>query len=130
MLKEISTPYQNFTNAVMSGTNTITSAVTNISYKDSVAIQLQFTGTPVGTFSVQVSIDYRPQPSQTGDTGSPPSNGTWVPLTLSAVPVAAGSADQITIDMSQVAAPFVRVQYTNTSGTGTLNGFISAKSLG
>lgn len=103
---------------------TITSAVSNIQFLDDIGIQLNFTGTPTGTFAVQVSIDYA-QDSQ----GVVTNAGNWIGITLSPAPVASGSADQIFIDIQQISAPWIRVVYTKTSGTGTLNGYISAKAI-
>ena len=105
-------------------TASITSAVTNIEYLDNIWIQLNFTGTPTGTFAVQVSGDY----SQ-GTGGTVLNAGNWTDLTLSTSPVASGAASTIFIDMNQISAPWIRVVYTKTSGTGTLNAFIGAKML-
>jgi hypothetical protein len=117
--------YQTVTNGSMTGTSTITSAVTNIQNMDNVGIQLNFTGTPNGTFFVQVSADYA-QNSQ----GVVTNAGNWITVTLPTTPVAAGAANQIYIDMNQLSAPWIRFQYTNSSGAGTLNAFITGKALG
>lgn len=127
MLKEVTPVYKNIDAQAMSGTNTITSAVTNVVYKDSVAIQLNWTGDPVGTFTVQGCLDYVPSNPQGGGT---PNSGTWDDIPLTGIPAAAGVADTIIINMQQVAWPYIRVIYTNISGSGTLNGYISGKSLG
>lgn len=103
----------------------VTGAVTNIQYLDNIGIQLNFTGTPVGTFHVQVSADY----DQTAE-GEVVSAGNWINMTLSPPPIASGSPDQIYIDILPTSAPWIRVVYTRTSGTGTLNGFITAKMIG
>jgi hypothetical protein len=115
---------QIITNQSMTGTSTITSPAIAIQYLDNVYLQLEFTGTPNGTFSVQVSNDYNQD-----SLGNVTNVGNWVALTLSPAPVASGSANVIGIDMNQLGAPFIRVQYTNTSSTGTLNAFISGKEL-
>lgn len=134
MNKEISEPYQNFSaaagNQTMTGTSTLTSIPTNIKYRDSVAIQLQWTGTPTGTFSVQGSLDYSPGLPQTAAPPGGANPGTWTPITLSPAPVASGSSGVILLNLNQLAFPWIRVQYTNASGTGVLTGYISAKSLG
>lgn len=112
----------------MTGTSTITSSVSNIQNLDNIGIQLNFTGTPNGTFFVQVSADYAQQVM--GGVAVVTNAGNWITVTLPTTPVASGSANQIYIDLNQLSAPWIRVQYTNTSGTGTLNAFITAKSLG
>lgn len=127
MLKEISPVYQNIVNGVMTGTTVILSVPTNITYKDSIAIQLQWTGSAVGTFEVQGSLDYNPGAPQSGGTANA---GNWISLTLSPSPAASGTASQILINLNQLSFPWIRVKYTNASSTGTLNGYISAKSLG
>lgn len=99
----------------------VISAITSIQFLDNISIQMSFTGSPVGTFSVQVSNDY--------DSNQPTATATWSDLTLSAVPTASGSADDIFIDLTQVPAPYVRIKYSRTSGTGTLNATIAAKGI-
>jgi hypothetical protein len=122
---------QLFNGASMTGSATLTSNVTNVMYRDSVAIQLQWSGTPNGTFYVQGSLDYNPgTPQSEGGVNA----GTWTTVPVVDVnnnpPVASGSAGSILINMNQVAFPWLRVQYTNSSSTGTLTGYVGAKSLG
>ncbi len=104
---------------------TLTSTVTNIQYLDNVGVQLNFTTSDaVGTFQVQVSMDY------TQDAvGNVLNAGNWINLTLNPSPVAASAANQIYIDINQVSAPYMRVKYTRTSGTGTLTAYITGKML-
>lgn len=115
--------FQTITAGDMSAAS-ITSAVTNIETHDNIAIQLNFTGTPVGTFAVEVSVDY-----ERDSHGNVIDSGTWVPITLSPAPAAAGADGSILIDLNQLASPWIRVVYTKTSGTGSLDAFISAKML-
>jgi hypothetical protein len=64
----------------------ITSKVTGVQYLDNVALQLNITTSDaVGTFEVQVSIDYA-QDSQ----GNVSNAGNWIGLNLSSVPTVAG----------------------------------------
>lgn len=114
--------YQLLTAASM--TTTVTSAATSIKYTDDCAIQLNFTGAPVGTFQVQGSLDYTENSNH-----QPVNAGNWIPLTLSPVPVAAGSSGQILLDLYGLSFPWIRVVYIPTSGTGSLDAFISAKSI-
>jgi hypothetical protein len=104
-----------------------TSPVTSIINQDNLAIQLNFTGAPVGSFVVEVSSDYS---NDQASNGSPVINaGNWIALTLDGSPSAAGSADQIFIDLNQIPAPFIRVRYVRTSGTGSCDMFITTKML-
>ena|SRR5258706_13808615 len=137
-MKAISEVNNNFSaaqsNNVMTGTSTLTSSVSDIRYKDSIAFELEWTGTPVGTFTVQGCLDFSPSNEIQGIRG-PPNAGNWVTITnLADVNgnslVAAGAPGQILINMTQVGWPYIRVQYTNTSGSGLLTGYMSAKSLG
>lgn len=136
-LKNIIQPFQVFSaalaNQTMTGTNTLTSAVTNILHKDNISYQLVWTGTPTGTFSIQGSLDYNPGLPQSEPDGAK-NNGTWTTIpaedALGGPPVASGSAGQILADLSQLPYPYVRVIYVNSSGSGTLTGWVSGKALG
>lgn len=114
--------FQIITAGNMSGN--LMSSVTNIEYMDNIGIQLNFTGTPTGTFAVQVSIDYV-QDAQ----GNVTNAGNWIALSLTPAPTAAGSANQIYIDINQLSAPWIRTIYTAGSSTGTLNAFVTAKMI-
>lgn len=111
-------------NAGDMSTASLISSVTNIQYMDNICIELVFTGSPVGTFAVQGSADYD-QDAQ----GVVLNAGNWVALTLSPSPAATGSANSILIDMNQLSFPWMRVVYTKTSGTGTLNAYIGGKMI-
>lgn len=124
--------YQNITNGDMSGS--ITSTITNIEYLDNIGIQLNFSGAPVGSFAIQVSADHAEDTF--GQQVTTP--GNWIPLTLTyfngstftsaqSVPTSVGSP--IYLDLNQLSATYIRVVYTAVSGTGTLNGFITAKMI-
>ena len=120
--KNILRAWQAVTNGNMA--STITSPVTNVQFLDNVGVQLNFTGTPVGTFAVQCSADYA-QDSQ----GVVINAGNWISLPLTPTPTAAGSADQIYLDLNQLSGPWMRVVYTAGSGSGTLNMYVTAKMI-
>jgi hypothetical protein len=104
----------------MTGTSVITSAITNIRGFDNIAYDIQFTGTPNGTFQVSVSSSYDPITNP---------NAIFIPLTLSPSPVASGAAGQIGIDINQSGFQYIKLTYTNTSSTGTLNAYVSGKAI-
>lgn len=105
--------------------STITSSVTNINYLDNIGIQLNNSGSPSGAFAVQISADYAQD-----EFGNVQNAGNWTALTLSPAPtVSAGSPSTIYIDMNQLSAPWIRVVYTPSGGSGTLNAFITAKAI-
>lgn len=101
-----------------------TSEVIEIMDQDNVAIQLNWTGAPVGTFSFQISNDYVED-----DRGNVLNQGNWITLPLSPAISAAGSPDQALVDLNQMGAAYVRVVFNFTSGSGTLNGFLTAKGI-
>jgi hypothetical protein len=124
--------YQSVTSGDMS-TTSITSAVTNIQLLDNIGIQLNWSGSPVGSFAIQVSADY-----QQDAEGNVTSTGNWVPLVLTywngttfitdtSVPSSVGSP--IYLDLTQLSSAWIRVVYTKVSGTGTLNMFLTAKQI-
>lgn len=122
--------YQTISSGDMSAAS-LTSSVTNIQFLDDIGVQFNFSGSPVGSFAVQVSADYAQ------DTfGNVTNPGNWAPLTFSyfngattitatSIPTSAGSP--IYIDMALLSAPWIRAVYTKVSGTGTLDAYITAK---
>lgn len=128
-VKQVSPPFQLCASASMSGTNIYISSVTGILYRDSVAYQMTWTGIPTGTFDVQGSVDYNAGlPQSAGDLN----NGTWTSVALTPAPTATGSggASNILINMNQLSFPYVRIQYTNSTGSGVMAIYTTAKSLG
>lgn len=110
----------NIVNQIMTGTSVITSEISNIRGFDNVFFDIQFSGTPTGTFSVQVSSSYDPITNP---------NAIFIPLALSPIPVASGSSGVIGIDINQEGAQWIKLVYTNASGTGVLNSYISGKAI-
>ena len=90
----------------------ITSDSTNILHMDRVGYQLSWTGTPTGDFYVDVSND----------------GTTWIEQTLSTAVAAAGSADDAFID-AETAAKYIRFRYVASSGSGTLQAYVTGKSI-
>lgn len=78
--------------------------------------------TPVGVMSVEISNTY----SQNGD-GTVRNPGNWTTLPLSATPSVSGSPGNGFIDVEALGAYAIRIIYTRTSGTGTMNITISGK---
>lgn len=129
--KKILPSYRVITNGNMTGS--LTGTVTNINNLDNVGIQLNWTGSPTGTFSVQVSADYAQDTN-----GNVTNTGHWVSLiltywngsaftTTATVPASVGSP--IFLDLDLLSAPWIRVIYTTASDAGTLNAFVTAKGL-
>lgn len=94
-----------------------------------ISYSLSWAGTsPVGTVSVQASNDYAVYPD-----GTVKNAGTWSTLTLSVngSPVStiaiSGNTGNGLIDLNSCAAYAIRLIYTRTSGSGTMQAVINAK---
>ena len=103
---------------------TLTSAITNIQHLDDIAVQFNFSGAPTGTFSVEVSVDYAQD-----EEGNVQNAGNWIPMTLTPTPIASGAAGSVFIDIQLTSAPWIRAKYTKSSGTGSVDMWISAKAV-
>jgi len=101
----------------------LTSKVTNIQFLDLIGIQANVvSGTPTGSLAVQVSADYNQD-----DLGNVLNVGTWVTLVTQAI--TSGSPAATYVDLTPTSAPWIRLKYTRTSGTGVLNAFVTGKSI-
>jgi hypothetical protein len=110
--KSVLKPYPTLSNGDMTGN--LTSAETDVSTIDNIGIQANFTGSPVGTFQIQGSVD----------------SINWVNLAFSTPPAATGTGDNFLFNIKQFPYPKIRVKYTATSGSGVLNTYITGKRLG
>lgn len=104
-----------------------TTSPTIISQGDNVGYQIDVATTnSIGTFAVQVSMDYQPA----GPYG-PARAGNWSSLVLSGSPTVSSANDVINISLNQPPFKAVRLSYTSsTPGTGTADIFVSYKSVG
>jgi len=116
--------YQIFTNQSVSSTTTYHSTPVNILNLDNIGIQANIASTPSGTFTVEVSLDY----AQTA-TGEVTNAGNWVAVSSSSTSIVSGSPGNVYYDLNQLSAPWVRLTYVNSSGSGTLNAFLAGKGL-
>lgn len=97
-----------------------TSAVTTISFQDNVVYQVNVkTGTPVGVLDVQTSTDYNFTNGAAGN---------WTSLGAAFQATVNGTGTGV-LDLNQVGPCFVRLKYTRTSGTGTMDIFVSGKQV-
>lgn len=114
-------PHSVITDGDMSGD--LTSEVTIIQMLSMASYSVKWVGTaPVGVITVEVSNDY----SQNSD-GSVRNAGTWNTLVLTQTCAVIGNADNGYIDIESHAGYAIRLKYTRTSGTGTMNVVISGK---
>lgn len=125
--------FPTITSGTMTGTNVLTSLVTNVQRLDDIGYQFNFTGSPVGTIAVQVSADYAADLN--GNVTNP---GNWVPLTFTywngaafvtafSIPTSVGSP--VYLDLALLSAPWIRAVYTNASGSGVLTSIVTAKEI-
>lgn len=99
---------------VMTGLAVVTSAPSNVSYVDNIGLQISWTGNPTGDIEILGSID----------------GENFVPLTFNPIVTQpSGTAGDTLIDLNQYPFPWIQVQYTNASGDGTLQVWISGKDL-
>ncbi len=125
--KLVSPPFKLCSSASMSGVTVFISSVTSILYRDSLAYQCAWSGNPTGTFDVQGSVDFN---LGLPESGGGLNAGTWTSITLSATVSAAGTPSTALINLSQLAFPYIRLQYTNSTGSGSLGVSTSGKSYG
>jgi hypothetical protein len=130
--KNILKPFQTVTAGNMSAS--ITSQVTTIQFLDNLGLQLDWTGSPIGSFQVQVSADYNQDIM-----GNVLNAGSWSPIiltyippsgsltTATSIPTSVGSP--IYVDLNQTSAPYIRVVYIASSGSGSLNAYVTAKEI-
>jgi hypothetical protein len=104
--------------------STINSVAMSLEFQDNAYFNLIWSGSPVGIFNVQTSNDHQ----QDGN-GNVQVAGTWETITLSNPITAAGSADSAGIVVAGIAAPWIRIQYVASSGSGTLDAYFSAKGI-
>jgi len=104
--------------------SSITSSAVEVKLQDNMGIQLNWSGSPVGSFSVQVSMDHKEDIE--GNIVVP---GHWIDIPLNPTISAVGMADVAYIDLNQLSAMYLRVVYTASSGSGTLDAFVNAKGV-
>ena len=111
MPKSVIAPYH-LVNAQSMGAN-ITSSAVNVQYLDNIGLEFVWTGSPTGTFAVQASV----------------SGTNYIDLTISnpSLTAPAGSSGSMLVNLFNLPFVYFRVTYTRTSGTGTLDVWITTK---
>ena len=110
MSKKVIEPISVLSNGDMSGD--LTSLPSTVKYMDNIAYQCVFTGSPVGTFNVEVSLD----------------GVNYAPISPTGINVSGGSPQFI--DVNQTSASQIRCTFTAGIGsTGSLNILASAKEV-
>lgn len=108
------------------GSSIVSPVVQDMQGQQNFGLQLNFTGTPTGVFTVQVSGDYLPG---TGTTVL--RAGKWINIPVRDIdgnsPLASGAADTHMFILNNIPGPFLRVLYTPISGSGSLDIWITGK---
>ena len=105
-------------------TSTITSSAIEVKNQDNVGIQMNWVGVPVGTFSFQISNDFKEDINN--NILAP---GNWITLPVLPAIAAVGTSDVAYVDLNQLSAMYMRVVYMAASGSGTLDVFVTAKGI-
>lgn len=96
------------------------SSVIDGTYQDNIGLQIEWTGSPTGTISIQASIDYDARFN----------TGTFYELSFSpALGQPAGAADGYLVNLNQLPFPFYKVSYDAAGGTGVLNVWVTSKEV-
>lgn len=114
-VKNFTGPIALFTTQAVSSTTAFPSQSVPISGEDNVGIiPIVVSGTPSGTFAVQVSND----------------NVNFQSLTLAAVPtITAGTLSNSPLALNQLPYLWLKVVYTNSAGSGSISATLAAKSV-
>jgi hypothetical protein len=110
------------------------SSITNIQYMDNIGIQVNITsGSASGTFDVTISADHFAVTSITGNgTGTEIVTVPGTFITLGApyqAVITSGSPTNIYFDLTQLSAPYIRLLWTPSSGSGTFDAFLVGKMI-
>lgn len=120
-------PFRLFTDEAIDDFSDLKSVPVNIQFLDNVGFQVEWTGDPTGTISIQGSLNYVPdQPNQ----NLPANAGTWYDLTFDpALAQPTGAAGGYLINCNQVPYPWLRLAYVGSGGTGVFNAWTTAKMI-
>lgn len=104
---------------------TVISSVVGIEFLDNIGIQINVTsGTPTGVFTVEVSIDH------SEINGNVLVAGNWIAISLPvSASISSGSPANIFLDLNQLSAPWIRLKYTKSGGTGNFDAFLCGKMI-
>ncbi len=131
-VKNVTPPFALLSSLAITGTSVVTTtSATSILYKDNVAIEYSFVGNATGQIDIQVSNSFNPgQPESAGSLNS----GVWTSIAQTApntLPYTLGSGtSSVAVNLNQLGFAWLRTQWTNSSGSGTMSLNIAAKSLG
>lgn len=111
----------------MTGTTTIVSNPIPLDQIYGFAIQAIWTGSPTGAIKLQASCD-SPGRETAQSNGGPDTVTNWTDVTNSSYSIS-GSAGNYMWNFNGSFYRYIRVSYTNSSGTGTLTAQITPKGV-
>lgn len=111
--------------AAMTGTSVVNSNPIRLDQIYGFAIQAFWTGSPTGTLKLQASCDSPPNHSQVSN-GGPDTVTHWDDIVNSSYAIA-GTSGTYTWNFNGAFFNYVRLVYTNASGTGSLSAEICLK---
>jgi len=101
---------------------TVRTTALNVLLAERIGYQIRTSGTAVGDWTVQYSNDYDPA------VDDPTVDTKWDTYTLtSTIPSAAGVAQTFGVVLDDYEYKYVRIKFTRTSGTGSLDIFCAIK---
>lgn len=110
--KRVLTPYRLVTNGSLGAD--FYSPASTVTYDDNVGYQVKYTGDAIGQFYIQGTI-----------------NGEdWEDLELSAEIPVEGAPGSFVVNLNQIPYYQLRLRFSHTSGTGTLQAWIMTKTVG
>lgn len=103
--------------------STLNSVAVNIEQMDNIAIQVNvLTGTATGALNIQVSLDYKAL------NGVVVNAGNWISLgSPYTQAITSGAPANTALNVQNMGFPWIRLNYTSTSGSGTFDAFIGGK---
>lgn len=108
------------------------SKIVQILNQDNIGVQVDFTGSLSGSIQVQVSLNHVED-----FLGNVTVDGTWAPLLLkqadgsfaTSVPITSGSPSPLVLDLNQLSAPYLRVTWSHSGGSGNITMVASSKAV-
>lgn len=116
----------------ISGTSAITLLIFEMAKADNFSLELDFAGTVTGPVTVLMSNSYNPNMNDPQDESIALNAGHWIDVTsryTADYTDPAGSATSGEIHGTFVEAAWLKVVITPASGSGTVDGYLSVKSL-
>lgn len=107
----------------MTGTSDAISKVIDVRNSYAMAIQLYWSGSGGGAIVIEGSMNYQINPQG----GNVLNEGTWDDLGITPENEPAGVDGHTLIDITATGIAWVRVRYTNVTGSGTLTGIAATK---